>query len=481
MLGSLRSMPGDACFHETAMTQPTSLDSTTFSAPEHSTPAARESVALAAELGMSRWSNDAFLDGLRKFGDPAADRCAFELSKTDNSAAVVRAVFTKLTQNDQRLPADAPEPLRQFFDETYSWCDGCRQPAMPSWIDRDRVIRGQYVFMKRLIPSVVALLCKSLPEGYAAAGATKILNISGELLAHTYHRLMGTLQLLVNVSTPQSFERAGVALINAQQMRLLHAGVRSNVAPKILDRRGGYQAYVDKYGVPINQEDLLATIMAFSLLVVRGLRTLHVPISDEEAEDFYYVWRVFAHQMGIHPPGDPENESHLPETLEEAGAFYAAYCRRHYAGAEHWRGDWLAQSLAENPEGCALAERHLAMLSTVLPDGWSSVFGLKHLMHLYVELLIGESACARVGIPKLSGHPAKRYFVMHFAEWWSRQWSRTNAGIHAQVSNWFLRRLLQESYQRGVVFTVPSNVEDLQHLVYDGATQRGSMTVTTLS
>jgi hypothetical protein len=435
---------------------------------------------MAANLGTSRWSSEAFLDGLRQFGDEAADRCAVELSKTDNSAAVARAVFGGMKTNDQLLPADAPQPLRTFFAATYPWCDHCRQPSLPAWVDRDRVIRGQTVFMERMIPSVLVLLCKSLPEGYAAAGATKILNISGELLAHTYHRLMGTLQLLVNVSSPQSFERSGVALLNAQQMRLLHAGVRSNVAPKILDRRGGegsYQAYRDRYGVPINQEDLLATIMAFSLLVVRGLRTLHIPLSDAEAEDFYYVWRVFAHLMGIHPPGDPANESHLPETLAEASDFYAAYCKRHFAGETRWAGAWRDKSLMENPDGCALAERHLNMLATVLPDGGSRFFDLADVTHIYVEMLIGEEACARVGIPRLQGHGMLRFSLMHLPRWWARLWNRVNGGIHVKVSDWFLRTLLQASYERGVVFTVPSTLEDLQALVQDGATERGSMAV----
>jgi hypothetical protein len=464
------------------MTQPASTLPTTPLTPNTATTVAgRKSTTMAAQLGKSRWSDDAFLDGLRQFGDEAADRCAMELSKVDNCAAVVRRVFTPMTQNDQRLAEDAPDALKQFFADTYAWCNHCRQPQLPEWVDRDRVIRGQIVFNERMVPSVLALLCKSLPEGYAAAGATKILNISGELLAHTYHRLMGTLQLLVNVSSPQSFERSGVALLNAQQMRLLHAGVRSNVAPKILDQRdknGGYAAYRTKYGVPINQEDLLATIMAFSLLVVRGLRQLHIPLTDAEAEDFYYVWRVFAHLMGIHPPGDPKNESHLPESLAEASEFYAAYSRRHYAGETKWRGNWFEKSWEENPDGCKLAERHLAMLGTVLPQEKWWFLHLPTVMHLYVEVLIGEAACARVGIRRLDGHGILRWFLTHLPRWWAKAWNRVDGGIHTRISTWFLRTLLHESYKRGVVFTVPSTLDDLRALVHDGATPRGSLTIT---
>jgi hypothetical protein len=209
--------------------------------------------------------------------------------------------------------------------------------------------------------------------------------------------------------------------------------------------------------------------------VVRGLRTLHVPLTEAEAEDFYYVWRVFAHLMGIHPPGDPADESHLPETLAEASDFYAAYCRRHYAGATRWQGEWREQSLTENPDGCALAERHLKMLATVLPDGGSRIFDLADVTRIYVEMLIGQEACARVGVARLEGHGALRFMLTHFPRWWSLVWKRVNGGLHVQVSDWFLRTLLQASYKRGVVFTVPSTLEDLKALVEDGASSRGSL------
>ncbi len=434
------------------------------------------SVSLAARLGAARWSDDTFLDALRLVGDDAADRCAVALAGLPDSAARARAMFAAMPRNDSRVPADAPAPLRDFFAANFPWCDRCRQPVLAPWVDRERLIRGQTVFMERMVPAVLVLLCKSLPEGYATPGATKILNISGELLTHTYHRLMGTLQLLFNVSSPQSFERAGPALVNAHQMRLLHAGVRAKVAPVVLQQRGGFQAYVDRFGVPINQEDMLATIMAFSLLVVRGWRMLQVPLTDAEADDYYYVWRVFAHEMGIRPAvADDTDNPHLPANLAEAATFYEAYRRRQYAGATKWEGSWLERSTTENPDGVALTQRHLAMLGSILPERESRFFDLAHVAHIYVEMLIGEEGCARVGVPRLAGHAVLRLLVEHLPRWWALVWRRVNGGIHTQISNWFLRSLIGASYERGVVFTVPATLEDLKALVDRGASHRGSM------
>ncbi len=438
------------------------------------------SVLLARQLGPERWTNAAFLNGLRQVGDEVADQCALEMAKIKDGAHRARKAFEQMKQNDSRLPDDAPEPLKAFFASESHWCDRCRQPSLPAWVDRDRVIRGQEVFMQRMAPAVLVLLCKSLPEGYATAGATKILNISGELLNHTYHRLMGTLELLVNVSSPEGFERPGLALVNALQMRLLHAGVRSKVAPVVLERRepGGYAAYVQRFGVPVNQEDMLATIMAFSLLVVRGLRTLGVPLDEQEAEDFYYVWRVFAHEMGIHPPTDAQDDCHLPKDLTEAAAFYEAYRKRQYVGATTRNVDgWCELSREMNPDGVALAQRHMIMLATALPPRWAHLIDLADVMHIYVEMLIGEEGCARVGIPRLEGHWLLRLFLAHFAPAWAKGWGRVNFRIHDAISRWFLRHLVQSSYSRGVVFTVPATVADLKNLVNSGANRGGSMAV----
>ena len=86
--------------------------------------------------------------------------------------------------------------------------------------------------------------------------------------------------------------------------------------------------YQEKFGVPVNHEDMLATIMAFSYLLIDGMRRLDLELQEAEAEDLYYAWRVFALLMGIHPDGRPHDDSLIPATLAEAAEFYASYVRR---------------------------------------------------------------------------------------------------------------------------------------------------------
>jgi hypothetical protein len=198
---------------------------------------------------------------------------------------------------------------------------------------------------------------------------------------------MGVIQLLVNVSSKGAFGPDGQAVITAQKLRLLHAGVRTLV-PRF---RPGYE---EKFVVPVNHEDMLATIMGFSYLVIEGLQRLGLRLSEAEAEDFYYLWRVYALMMGIHPEGKPDDDSYIPATVEEAGAFYDSYVRRHDTGP------------AENPYGLVLTQDNLDMMRDLIPRPLRLVLGLTP--RLSMSELMTPVEMARVGVQPVAGHGVLR-------------------------------------------------------------------------
>ena len=61
-----------------------------------------------------RWTDDVFLDALRRAGDPDADAAVAALI-ADGGLAAVGTVFKLLKANDTPLPADAPAPLKAFM------------------------------------------------------------------------------------------------------------------------------------------------------------------------------------------------------------------------------------------------------------------------------------------------------------------------------------------------------------------------------
>lgn len=383
---------------------------------------------------MSKWSEDAFLDGLRAQGDVLADVHVAKL-KTPGD---FQALFRSMNSNDAPLPPDAPPPLREFFEQTH---------GVPPGLDKARLERGSKVFIDYALPAALALLVKSLPEGYAAPNLSRILTISGDLDRHPYRRLLGVLQMLVNVTSPRAFEPQGKAIVTAQKMRLLHAGMRQLV-PKY---RPDYSA---RFGVPVNLEDMLGTIMGFSYLVIEGLTELRVPLSPEQAEDYLYLWRTFAQLAGIHPPGQPESTEFLPLDVAEAREFYTAYARRHYVPANM------------NPDGVLLAKDNLQMLVDLMP--WVlRILGLDRLIPLiYMQDLIGTEGCQRVGIEPVRGHALLRHLLIRLPSLILKPWQflAPEGKHHQNLATLLFQGMINQQYGGEVTFLIPRTLEDARKL-----------------
>jgi ER-bound oxygenase mpaB/B'/Rubber oxygenase, catalytic domain len=339
-----------------------------------------------------RWT-DAYLDSIRALSDERADRALQAvLARGPKDKAALRRLFGAMDSNDDQPVSAVFEELREFFEQTRN---------LPSDVDLDRIRRGEAVFNRNAIDGAQALLCKSLPSGYQAPTLSIILNVSGNLVQHTYRRLLSTLQTVVNVSAMNGFQHGGRAVITAQKLRLMHAGVRhvASQHPELTSRPSpdgnGKDSFSQRYGIPINLEDMLATSVGFSLLVVRGWRILGNKLTAQEEEDYMYLWMTFARLMGIHPPGEPESRAFIPENLADAEVFYRQYERRHYVSAE------------QNPDGVVLARADLAMLERKLkkvirPLLYRLGFGL--LPRMRMQLLLGKATCRQLGLPIVRGH-----------------------------------------------------------------------------
>ena len=328
-----------------------------------------------------KWSDDNFLNALRGQGDPAADAAVARLVANHGSQAV-GPIFRLLQANDNPLPADAPQALKDFM---------ANSAGLPPGINPDRLPRGSAAFLKNALPSVIVLLSSSLPRGYGAPCLCEILSISRDLERHPFGRLMGVVQLLVNISAPNAFDPRGRAIVTAQKLRLLHAGIRSMAARY----RPHYQ---QQFGVPVNHEDMLATIMGFSYLLIDGIRRLDLELAPDEAEDLYYLWRTFALLMGIHPDGQPHDDSYIPANLTEAAEFYSSYVRRNNTPA------------SRNRYGSVLARDNLKMMEGLLPRS-ARLFGLGYAPRISMTELLTPEELARVGVRPVVGHRLIKMFL----------------------------------------------------------------------
>lgn len=390
---------------------------------------------------VSRWSDDDFLDRLRSQGDLDADGCFQQITGLGQSFG---GLFEFLNSNSAVVPDFAPAPIRAYFA-------ACQRVPTPDGLPADmaRLDRGASAFMSHACCSALVLLANSLPAGYAAPNLAQVLVLSGNLKNHPYRRLLGVLQMVVNVTSREGFAPEGKAVVTAAKLRLLHAGVRNIARRRLPD-------YDRRYGVPVNHEDMLATIMGFSLLVVRGLQELGVPLDEDEAEDYYYLWRVFALGMGIHPPGQPDSTEYLPATLSEAEEFYTTYARRHYREAD------------QNPEGVELTRACLLMLEHMVAHTPFRRLGVSRVPRVYMQQLLGAPGLVQRGLKPLVGHGLMRLLLLtplRLWTWLGHSVDRDGAKhFHERIGQLFFQGLINRTLEGEVTFLVPEHLNDLHAL-----------------
>lgn len=274
---------------------------------------------------------------------------------TDGEGSPVLSGFGFLVRwrSDLHVPPSALEPLRSIGDDLGDAAareikrrvlmpckDGKRQPqgidflhsiagesqaarnlidhatAMPPWVDWDRVRRGQQFFLRNIGPIGLALLNLSLIGGFGAPKINAVLDGSGYLSRGngTARRLSETLQMVLDccvdagsAGTDNALRPWNKGWRSVMNVRLLHAGVRTwlmQTHHHSSNNNASHPSFdQERYGVPIDQEDLLVTQAAFSSVVCIGLERCGLlsreSESDEEVECYWHLWRVIGFLIGI--------------------------------------------------------------------------------------------------------------------------------------------------------------------------------------
>lgn len=392
---------------------------------------AAASIAVTSTAAESMGWGQARVDFLATQTDVLADR-TIKILVEARGPECFGQLFSADTNDELSLEHQFPE-IADFFEGT---CD------LPNDVDLKRIHHGEEVFLDHMPSAALILLAKSLPEGYAAPRLSKILSISGLLKSHPYKRLLATLQMVINVSSAHGFSKRGHAVVSAQKLRLWHSAVRHAV-PRYLPE------FSEHHGIPVNQGDMLATIMGFSLVLIQGWRTLHVHPSLEDQEDFFYLWRVYALMMGLHPEGEPHSFAHIPSNLAEAEEFYAAYCKAYYVEAH------------KNPEGVQLAKSNLDLLRDMVPAPLASL-GMKALPRAYMQLLIGERGCERVAVP-YRWHEQTLNWILTRAHTVGLLFEGMGHVLHAHVTLAMFKEMIRKQYGHGTQIMIPAQITDTWH------------------
>ncbi|MGW4115110.1 oxygenase MpaB family protein [Actinosynnema sp. NPDC004786] len=235
----------------------------------------------------------AAFEALKFQGDPLADAVIADLVAT-NRVGAVNAVLEHFRANDQPIPEQLPDTVREFLVATDN---------PPEWVDPDRVARAYDFFVDDGVHVASVLTFGAMVNCYAQPRASRALTLT-HALAQPHRRLSETSQFVMNMMGRDAFGSGGAFVPTIQKTRLIHAAVRH-----FLGASGRWDVARD--GVPICQQDMVGALLIFSVQVVEGMRRIGISVTDTEAAHYYYVWRVAGAMLGI--PVEA-----LPETVEEA-------------------------------------------------------------------------------------------------------------------------------------------------------------------
>ncbi|KAF9965761.1 hypothetical protein BGZ70_004179 [Mortierella alpina] len=155
--------------------------------------------------------------------------------------------------------------------------------AVPDWVDWNRVQRGQLVYWR---------YCHFI---------MKVLDSTGYLLGKkTTQRITETAQFVFDVAYSIDYLEpgSGPAWKSIIQVRFLHAGVRARLSR--ISRAHPKYYNLEEDGVPINQEDQLATLFSLSAAMWRVMgQRMDVHMTTQEREDYLHLWRYIGYMMGV--------------------------------------------------------------------------------------------------------------------------------------------------------------------------------------
>jgi hypothetical protein len=223
---------------------------------------------------------------LRQVGDPPVD------------ALLAR----HLGLSTSKLPSEIMAALRQRTDadanELQAWWAGPTE--LPTWAEPERIRRAQDYFARNGLAIGTALFCAALPNAYAAADGVAVLSeVSSGLGTNPRRRIAETARFLFAVTAFTNGDDTGRLALGdhathaIRGVRLLHSIVRS----VILDRDPPWPA---EHGFPVNQEDLLGTMLTFTEVTRESMRVLG--LVDDGYEDYLHLWSVVGHQLGVEHP-----------------------------------------------------------------------------------------------------------------------------------------------------------------------------------
>ena len=257
---------------------------------------------------------DAYLDRMRETIDAPADAVATTLIE-QGAAGLVKDLMRqrKMWDDDGEPSRLLPEDIRAYMKAA---------SALPPWCDRAKIDEAQQFFLLYGLASSTLLACASLPQCYVMKYGTEVLAYTKFLQVEPTRRIRETAQMVMDVMVPGGLQPGGRGVRATMRVRVMHAIVRHMVMndPRAVANPSDPELRA-KFGLPINQEDMVYTLMTFSYVVIEGFRIMGYDMTEAQRDGYVHCWNVVGHLMGI-------RDELLPARFDDAAELFAVIQRR---------------------------------------------------------------------------------------------------------------------------------------------------------
>lgn len=288
---------------------------------------------MSSATNFSQKYNPDFLKQMSFLTDPECEAIIGDIA-ADQDFLALRNLFKDLNTNGETSANNSlPDSVINYFNTNNH---------LPEWADQKKIKIAQEVFAQNGPEIALILNYKALPLCYSCKNGAKVLATTGRLMSQgddttkMMRRLLETSQMVINVMSEGGLSPDGAGIITVKKVRLYHAAIRYFLL------NSGKHSVVwnsDVYGLPINQEEMAGTLMAFSALVINGLTQVGVELTNEQKDAYIHIWNIVGHFIGLDP-------RLYPETFEEGWELGIAIIKRNLDESEN--GKFLVDSLIQN-------------------------------------------------------------------------------------------------------------------------------------
>ena len=229
------------------------------------------------------------LDHYRQIGDPALDSLLERLEQEGHPLRAGDDFLGLVSSENNALSPQLRQDLKAFLEY---------HRKIPGWVDPNQLQRGQDVFLKYSAAMGISLYYRSLVAGFSIPKIAAVITRTGYLVGspdRVKTRLLDTGALMAACMTGSvdSLRPDAQGWKAALQVRVLHAKCRRALLKRKWDG--------DTLGIPINQEDMAATLLAFGINTIWGVEIVAGrALSRQEQIDYIALWRYIGWLLGVH-------------------------------------------------------------------------------------------------------------------------------------------------------------------------------------